>query len=201
MTVKNYKQNTNFQIAYFLAGSCHTPDGAYAMLCNLRDERTAAIQNYDVAMLRNKAKKLKAEEQPNDFECQADILEINNSEISGKVLLEAALDELSFIQKCIDAVNPHRKYKDLPDIKAHEAAQQEEWKLELINRAENYLLTVGNIPADQFTTMRMHPEFITEILPAINNVVALLNSPEKNHALLATKSSRFNLPLLLENLK
>ena len=48
MNAKNHKQNTNFQIVYFLVGSCHTPDGAYALLCELREERLLATNSYEV---------------------------------------------------------------------------------------------------------------------------------------------------------
>ena len=49
--------------------------------------------------------------------------------------------------------------------------QQEEWKFELIRRAENILISQATgIPSDQLDTMRMHPEFTTAILPAIASI-------------------------------
>lgn len=188
MTVKNHKQNTHFQIAYFLAGSCHTPDGAYALLQNLREERQAALNNFNVSQLRTKAKKTAAEKalkkNKDDFEAQADLLEIEQGTEMGKILYDAAMEELKFIEECIRRVNPHRKFKHLPDPEAHEAAQRDEWKLELIGRAENYLLTTGSIPPDHFGTMRMHPDFKTEILPAVDNIMAALQDPNKHRKFL-----------------
>ena len=52
--------------------------------------------------------------------------------------------------------------------------QREEWLFELMNRAENYLLTTGTIPTDHFVTMRQHPDFDDSILPFIENVQKLM---------------------------
>ena len=46
-------------------------------------------------------------------------------------------------------------------------AQQENWKYELLTRAENYIATMGTIPADQYAVMRLHPEYLTTIDPQI----------------------------------
>ena len=172
MISKNHRQNSNFQIAYFLVGSCHTADGAYSLLCDLREERQNAINNYDVSLLRIKAKKIRAQkliilDDEARMERDADILEISYNEKAGEVLYAAAVDELNFIDKCIEAINPLRKYKCLPDSEAHTLMQFDEWMYELIRRAENFLLTVKYIPTDQFETMRQHPAFVTDILPAI----------------------------------
>ena len=45
MISKNHRQNHDFQILYFLIGSCHTPDAAYALCQELREERYACIEN------------------------------------------------------------------------------------------------------------------------------------------------------------
>jgi len=181
MNSKNHKQNTNFQIAHFLVGSCHTADGAYSLLCDLRESRQAAIDNYNVSLLRNKAKRIRAEKLISNFndeaerlEGEADLLELENNERSGKILYGAALDEIAFIDKCIAAIQPLRRFKDLPDLEAHETAQFDEWKLELMRRAENFLITAGNIPTDEFNTMRMHPAFQSDIMPHIKGIQNLM---------------------------
>ena len=43
MSAKLHRSNTNFQIAYFIAGRCHTADAAYIELLNLREDREAAL--------------------------------------------------------------------------------------------------------------------------------------------------------------
>jgi hypothetical protein len=183
MNSKNHKQNTNFQIVYFLVGSCHTPDGAYALLQDLREARQMAVDNYAVQELKNQAKELEAREllegsEVDKLNGQAELLELSNNKKTGKVLYDAAIDELAFIDKCIDAVQPLRMYKEFPDSEANEMAQYEEWKLELIHRAENAMITSGGVPTDHFATMRMHPAFQTEILPRINEMTLMLQSKD-----------------------
>ena len=184
MNAKNHRQNHNFQIAYFLAGACHTPDGAYSVLCDLKEEREMAIENYRVNQLKERVRQSKAENllesnhEIDRLEGQAELLEIENNRERGKVLYEAALDELSFINQCIDKIQPLRRFKDLPDPEAHEAAQAVEWKLELVRRAENYMLTAGTISADHFAVMRLHPAFQTDIMPRIKEIQLLMESPE-----------------------
>ena len=179
MISKFHKQNTNFQIAYFLAGACHTPDGAYILLRELREERQAAVDNYKVQELKDKAKEIRANkllqgDEAEKLEGQAELLELENNKKTGEVLYQAALDEITFIDKCLVAIEPLRVYKNLSDGEANEAAQWNEWKFELMRRAENLMLTTGGISPDQFATMRMHPDFQTEILPRINEIKKLM---------------------------
>ena len=51
----------------------------------------------------------------------------------------------------------------MPDAEAHEAAQFDEWRLELLHRAENEMLTTGTVNPELMNTMRMHPSFATEL--------------------------------------
>jgi hypothetical protein len=197
MLSKLHKQNTNFQIAYFLAGSCHTPDGAYSLLKELREERQAAIDNYKVQELKNKAKEIRANkllrgDEADRLEGEAELLELENNKKTGEVLYQAALDEVAFIDKCLAVIEPLRVYKDLPDGEANEMTQRDEWKFELMRRAENYLLTTGGIPTDQFDTMRLHPDFKAEILPRINEVrQMLLTEGGRESALEKIEGARF----------
>lgn len=185
MISKRHKNNTNFQIAYFVAGSCHTADSAYFLLKDLRDERQTAIDAYDVATLRTKAEEIKAkrlfesDDITDKLEGEARLLEIENARKTSRILHLAALDELEFIDKAIKVIEPQRIYKDKPDLEAAELAQYEEWKLELIRRAENEMIcNQGRISTDQFATMRLHPAFKSEILPRIMEVQELLSSPD-----------------------
>ena len=197
---KVHRKNTNFQIAYFLAGASHTSDGAFAMLCNLKEEREASINNYAVQELKNKAKTIRANRllqgtSDEVLDGQAELLELENNKST--VLFDAAKDELEFINKCIGIVNPLRQYKHLPDAEAHEAAQRVEWKFELMKRAENAILTTGNIPTDHYDTMRMHPDFITEILPQMEKVMKLAQSKTPAIEIVKLLEPKFNIPRLL----
>ena len=205
MHSKNNRVNKNFQIAYFLAGSCHTPDGAYSLLKDLQEDREMALSQLEAGELRKQANILRAQHMIDSgepevvLEGQADLVEIKNSEKFAKRNIAAAYEELDFINKCIEKIHPHRKFKELPDPEAHEAAQFDEWKLELIDRAENYLLTTGTIPTDHFTTMRQHPAFATEILPAINYARKLITtSPDNETVLNLITKDRYDIPKLLE---
>lgn len=184
MLTKSHKQNTNFQIAYYLLGSCHTPDAAYSLAKDLREERQAAVDNYAVQQLKNKAKAARAnklilsDDEAERLEGQAELLELNNNKKTGEILYKVTCDEIIFIDKCIDALQPFRQFKHLSDSEANEAVQYEEWKLELIYRAENMMLTAGGISPDQFVTMRQHPAFHSDILPRINEMQQLMLTKE-----------------------
>jgi len=182
MISKNHRQNHNFQIIYFLVGSCHTPDAAYALLQDLREEREMAIENYHVSKIKESARMIRANrlcesmDEADKLDGQAELTEIANASARGKVLYRAACDEIEFIDECIEKISLNRKYADLSDSESCQAMQQEEWLLELIHRSENFLLTTGTIPTDHFATMRMHPEFKTKILPKIQEVRSLIQS-------------------------
>jgi hypothetical protein len=201
---KTNRQNHDFQIAYFIAGSCHTADGAYAILNDLKDDREMALAAYESGQLKKKIKILKAEKLLNSkdeikrLEGEAELAEINSHKGLEEKNYRAAITELAFINTCIEKVQPFRKFAHLPDAESHEAAQQEEWKLELQQRAENYLLTTGSIPTDHFSTMRMHPEFQTSLLPHIETVKQLMGTVPITEALALLQNKEFDLPKLLE---
>ena len=210
MHYKTNRLNHDFQIAYFLAGACHTPDAAYGLLSDLKEDRENAIKLYEAGDKKRKAALLKINrvlDNPESDEydrlmAEADLDEINAIKDTEIRNYEAAKSELAFIQKCIDQVNPLRKFAGLPDPEAHEAAQREEWKLHLIHQAENFLLTNGVIPADHFTTMRMHPDFTTEIMPKIGHTQELLQNAQQtgDHSSLFDHldNKKFDLPKLLK---
>lgn len=203
MHSKTNRVNHDFQILHFLAGSCHTADGAYALLCDLRDDRADALKHYEAARLREQAKRVRAQVKINDadeaaqLDGLADIEELEAGAETVRKNVLAARAELDFIQRCIERLQPHRKYAHLPDAEAHEACQAEEWRLELIGRAQNYLLTGQGIPADQFATMRMHPDFASHILPAVEEIKRLAPTPEGRNLLLGRPAGGVDLPKLL----
>lgn len=203
MQYKTNRSNHDFQIAYFLAGSCHTPDAAYALMCDLREDRDNAIKMYDASKLREEAKTIRAErlmaseDEAVRLEGQADLVEIEAMQATVQRNLAAAKAERATIDKCMALLEPLRVYAHLSLPEAHQAAQSEEWKLELIERAENFMLTTGSIPTDHFSTMRMHPEFKTGILPAMNAIQALMKEGKIDLVLEgAVRAPKFALPAL-----
>jgi hypothetical protein len=174
LNAKNNRVNHLFQIVHFLVGSCHTADGAYSLLCDLREDRELALKNVASSILRCQAKRLRAEKmtrcwwsKAKRLDGRADLAEIDAFAEVGAKNVAAAESELADINWCIEQLQPLRKFADLPDHEAHEKCQDEEWLLELINRAENHILMHGSIPADEFNTMRMHPRYKDEIAPRL----------------------------------
>lgn len=194
MHAKNNRKNKDFQIAYFLAGSCHTPDGAYSLLCDLREDRAHALAMVESSQLRQQARRVRAEavcimtvcnsennevflSSENDakrLDAEAELSELDACAELEEINRLAAVAELETIDKCMALVQLLRRYAHLPDPQAHEAAQMEEWRLELIHRAENYLLSGAGLPPDQLATMRMHPQFKTGIMPEITRIQAAI---------------------------
>ena len=181
------KRNTNFQIAYFLAGQCHTADGAYFVLKDLLNEREGALKAHEVAKLHAESKKAKLEEAmehgvplSKELELKADVLNIENEQESINFLKSQTEDEVSFIKKCIEAISPHRKYGNHAESYAHEMSQREEWLLELRSRIENQLITTGAISPDDMETYRSHPDFATILWPYITAVKTAI--ADKNEA-------------------
>lgn len=223
MHYKTNRLNHDFQIAYFIAGSCQTPDAAFSILCDLEEDRSNALNSFGAHSKRDQAKikrseakiaELKTQVCANEFDreaIEADILDAEADIEEMRALAgttqrnyDAALAELAFIQKCKEALQPLRKFAHLPDAEAHEAAQHEEWKLQLIHTAENHLLAGHAIPPDHFATMRMHPSFTSEILPGVDRLTEVLTAARStgNGMLIASylekkKEESFNLPKLL----
>ncbi len=186
MHSKNYRQNHDFQIIYQLVGKCHTPDAAYALLCDLRDDRENSLIKSKANSLRFKVKEMQLDEREefakttnNEKELlliEADRIEHSVDKKSFELSVAAAEDELKTILDAIDKIQPYRKYSKLTDREANEAYQREEWKLEYIERATTQLLTTGGISAEELSHIHVHPDFHTDILPAIANVVSSMKS-------------------------
>ncbi len=203
MHYKTNRQNHDFQLAYFLAGSCQTPDAAWSLLCDLRDDRRDALNFAKAASIRENVKLIRAranlasEDECTRLEAEATILEMESTRDTAQKNIYAAEAELAMILKLQEKLQPLRKFAHLPDAEAHEAAQAEEWKLTLIRRSENFMITQGYIPADHFDTMRLHPAFRTDIYPAIealNKRIAYVRSSGK--PLIEALSSKQDSPIL-----
>lgn len=192
MNSKNNRRNHDFQIAHFLVGACHTADGAYSLLCDLREDRSDALKNIQASRLREEAKiirakrKMSSSDKAERLEGEADLAEIEAFAETVAKGIAAAKAELAFIDECIARIQPHRQFSHLPDPEAHEACQREEWRLELEYRAVNFIVTAGTIPHDHFATMRQHPDFSSAILPTIHRTRVLL-AEGKADTLLASR--------------
>lgn len=178
MNSKPHRNNCDFQLKHFMAGSCNTPDGAWALLYDQKIDIAVKIEHTKAQGLRRKAKMMAAEAvlaDPNSTEGQrlnaeADLLECNSVIEGWSLNLKAAENEYAYICKLMAELEPLRKYKHLPLLEANEAMQREEWLGELKTRAENFLLTAGTIPHDHLNTMRCHPDFEAQIVPHIEAI-------------------------------
>lgn len=197
MNTKPHRNNSDFQLRYFIAESCKTTDGAWSLLYGQRIDMEVKVANIEVQRIRreieiNKAKnvlkswfKSKAAKQ----EASAILLEYAASEYTWEMNSHAACDELETIKLLMAKLEPHRKYANLPLLVATEVCQREEWCLELKNRAENFLCSQGFIPHDHLDTMRMHPDFNNEIAPHIKNLTLQLSRGKNSMDLLSETST------------
>lgn len=200
-----HRNNSDFQLRHFIAGSCYTADGAWALLYNQLLDIQIKHEHTKAQIVRRKIKAFEFEKRVAEtideidrLTVEADLIEFR----SGDGLLELALAgserELETIRALMAELEPQRKYAHLPLLEATEAAQREEWLGEFKARIENYLLTQGTIPQDQLEAMRKHPDFENAIVPHISNVLTSITKAEnkidllKNspNLLLASKGDR-----------
>lgn len=185
MNSKPHRNNCDFQLKHFMAGSCHTPDGAWALLYDQKIDIAVKIEHSKSQDLKRRAKIMKAQavlddpnaSEPDKMIAEGDILECNSVIESAYNNLKAAEHEYDYICKLMDELEPQRKYRHLPLLEANEAMQRDEWLGELKTRAENFLLTSGTIPHDHLNTMRCHPDFEAQIVPHIEMITTrVINS-------------------------
>lgn len=183
MHAKPHRQNSDFQLRYFLAGDCKTPDGAWCLMYGQKIDMESKIRHSDVQLKRREAKIAKARHtlktsdlQHERLEAEADILEQEADTPVWELNLRAAKMELATIERLMAELEPLRKYGHLPLLEASEAAQREEWLEELKVRAENFMITQGTIPHDHLNTMRMHPDFKSHLAPYVTHLLVTMKN-------------------------
>lgn len=199
MNSNPHRNNSDFQLRHFLAGSCFTPDGAWMLMYGQMIDREAVIKNCEAQRLRRQAKIMDAQaviDDPNTsktdkIRAEADIIEADSHYYTWEKNLEAAKMELATIKSIMDELEPHRKYKHLPLLEANEAAQRDEWCGEFKNRVENFLFSTGTIPEDHLRAMRNHPDFESELLPHITDTMRKLAAAQSSVELLTNHSVSF----------
>lgn len=173
--MSQHRQNTDFQLAYFLAASCSTPDGAWSVMYGQRLSVENALEAGKAQRLDARIKKLKAErvlagstDEIERLEAERDIIEANSAERMLDLNERGAQEELATITKLMTALEPLCRH-DTSDPLAHqEAAQWDQWAGEFKRRAENMLIANAiGIPYDHIEAMRSHPDFVKDILPHI----------------------------------
>ncbi len=172
-----HRNNSDFQLRYFMANNCHTADVAWCLMYEQKLDIQIKLDITKARVLRRKARQieidegLKSEDPVKQLNAQADLIEWQ----SGEGLLELAIlgaeQEIATIESIMAELEPQRKYAHLSILEAAQAAQREEWLLEFKHRTENYLLSKGTIPEDQLQAMRSHPDFESNIVPFISDVL------------------------------
>lgn len=186
---KFHRHNSDFQIEHFIAGAAHTPDARYFVLRELEEERQRAVRQFELGAKKRAAARLRAQakaksiDEADQLDGEAELDLMAAAEPEQAVLYQAAKAELATIQRLLEEVRSARRYADRPDAEAAELTQREEWKLELIFRAQTYLWTQGTIPQDHFAVMRRHPDFEGEIFPAIEIEIRKLSAARRQVAL------------------
>lgn len=144
-----YWMNSKFQTLFFIVAEGHTFDNAY---------RIAKQQ-----LLERRQAKKKLEEQ---FSMEADALAKSN--MSRDVIpfhketddmYRVMSDEVNFLEQLANALEPHRKYRDLPEQVAHQMSQREYWFYELMERGVTQIYAKGQIDWDTMKAMRAHPDY------------------------------------------
>ena len=191
MNSKPHRNNSGFQLRYFLAGDCKTADGAWSLMYGQKIDIESKLRHAESQRVRREAKITLAQEIIDDPEttkgaklnAKADILEQEADVGIWELNLQAAKMELKDIETLMAELEPFRKYGHLPILESTEASQRDEWLEELKTRAENFLITQGTIPHDHLNTMRCHPDFKTHLVPHINQLMIEVHKSSPAHVL------------------
>jgi hypothetical protein len=195
-----HRNNSDFQLRYFMANNCHTADVAWCLMYEQRLDIKLKLEATRAKIFRKQAKKveidqlLQSEDEVERLKAQAELIEWQSGEGLLEMAIKGAEQELATIDLIMAELEPQRKYGDLPVLEASQAAQREEWCLEFKRRTENYLLSIGTIPEDQLNAMRNHPDFEAEIVPHVQQVMHQISAAKDKMAVL-----KGNKPLLIDH--
>ena len=193
-----HRNNSDFQLRYFIANNCHTADVAWCLMYEQKLDIQIKLESTKAKMLRRKAKMLEIEQglastDPiKQLNAQADLIEWQSGDGMLEMAVLGAEQELATITSIMDELGPQRKYAHLPLLEAAQAAQREEWLLEFQNRSENYLLSRGTIPEDHLNAMRNHPDFETQLVPYITDVIEKIATNKNRMSLLTNNKMLIN---------
>lgn len=193
-----HRNNSDFQLRYFMANNCHTADVAWCLMYEQKLDIQIKLASTKAGILKRKAKRVQIDEGINSTDLvkqlngQADLIEWE----SGEGLLEMAIlgaeQEIATIESIMAELELQRKYAHLSLLEASQAAQREEWLLEFQRRTENFLLSQGTIPEDQLNAMRNHPDFEVKLVPFITEVAQKIATNKDKMALLTNNRMLIN---------
>ena len=193
-----HRNNSDFQLRYFIANNCHTADVAWCLMYEQKLDIFTKLEATKARLVRRQAKKIEIDEKLKSankidrLNAQADLIEWQSGEGLLEMAVKGAEQELATIQSIMDELEPQRKYGHLPVLDASQAAQREEWLLEFKRRTENYLLSIGTIPEDQLNAMRNHPDFEVEIVPHVQQIANRIAENKDKMLLLTNNKALLN---------
>ena len=196
----SHRLNHDFQLRYFLAGSCHTPDAAWTLLYAQKIDMESKLKMSKGQEIDREIKTLEAEQllksadKMEILQGRKILAEIESSRYIFEMNILGAERELETIVSLMSELEPLCRYSSLPILERNEACWREEWCLELIRRAENNLLAYGTIPPDQLETMRQHPDFQKRIVPRILEFTRKIQSIDRDKVFCELESSPLSLP-------
>jgi len=198
MNSSPHRNNSDFQLRYFMANNCHTADIAWCLMYEQKLDIQIKLESTKAKQLRRKAKgleieeSLKAQDPVKQLNAQADLIEWKSGEGLIEMAILGAEQEIATIESIMAELEPQRKYAHLPLLEASQAAQREEWLLEFQHRTENFLLSKGTIPEDQLNAMRSHPDFEKKLVPFITNIVEKIATNKDKMGLLTNNKMLTN---------
>jgi hypothetical protein len=174
-------QNSQTQIRAWIVNKAHTPWEKYRLLCNQLENRKQALSQVEASEKRRQARLAEfkyLQEHGTEWEkleAEAEILEAEAGRELSNSCIEAARQEVEFIELLIQELEPDleaTRISGYDDQQMFQFIQEEEWARELIHRAENHYISriFGGFPAEQIDAMRSHPQFESHILPALKQM-------------------------------
>ncbi len=192
-----HRTNSDFQLRHFIAGSCHTPDGAYVLLYSQRQQWLANVAEAGTSGLDLSADLQDAiDAKPPAFgadalRAQAKLARAKRAIEGHETRLAGLQAELATIDALMAELRPQCRFAHLPIMEHAEAAQRGEWLGELKRRAENMqLAALSGIAYDHLQAMRMHPDWEGEILPHLIQTRAALGAARTPDAVKAAFTPR-----------
>jgi hypothetical protein len=193
-----HRNNSDFQLRYFIANDCHTADIAWCLMYEQKLDIQLKLESTKARIFRRKAKRIEIDEALKSIDpitqlnAQADLIEWESCEGLLEIAILGAEQEIATIESIMLELEPQRKYAHLPVLEAAQAAQREEWLLEFQRRTENFLMSKGTIPEDQLNAMRNHPDFETKLVPFITEVAQKISTSQDKMALLTNNRMLIN---------
>jgi len=193
-----HRNNSDFQLRYFIANDCHTADIAWCLMYEQKLDIQLKLESTKARTLRRKAKRIEIDEAikstdpVKQLNAQADLIEWESGEGLLEIAILGAEQEIATIESIMLELEPQRKYAHLPILEAAQAAQREEWLLEFQRRTENFLLSKGTIPEDQLNAMRNHPDFEVKLVPFITQVAEKISTSKDKMTLLTNNRMLIN---------